>query len=945
MANKQVGIEISTKDNASHKIDEINKKLNNLNIIMAKVNANRIDIMGNNNSVVVNQVIDGMNKVGDSAKKTNTTFKDMFSVAKLSAFAYSLKRIFSTMTNLTKESANFVENLNLTEVAFNGNTSAVKNLYTTMSDLYNLDESQIVRRIGVFKQMANAMGLSEEAGQNLSELLNKMTLDVSSLYNISIGRASNALQNALVGQTRPIRGATGADITEKTLERTVVQITPDRYIRDLSFLEKRLVMIISLTSQLSNSQGDWARTIESTDNQLRILNEQTTRFSRALGNVLMPIIGKLLPYLNAFMMVLTEITNAFARLVGFKLPKFDYSGLKGVSDGALDIEEQLNGASESANKLKSGLRSFDKLNVTTTPSTGVGAGVGSGIDPRIMEAFNKAAQEYDDMMDKVQTKASKIADNILKGLGFLKLSNGQWKFTGNFIQKATLLAIGLLGTVKLIGIAIKLFGLKNTIKNFVELKTNASKTLGVIDKIKIGLLGIIAIGSGISIVSKAFADMEEQGLNWSNVLQTAFGVILTSIGAMTIAVGVFGATFSIATAGISLLIGALVAFGGGLLLSSQELSLAEQQVKSYDESLKQLITTANETYSTTEANTIIAEKNLESLLNLYDANGKLSGSYEDAETKLKLINDALGTEYKLNKDGTVTIDGKRITLKNLEEQINSNIETMKKEAIIEAYRPVYVENVKKQIDMQDKYKKKQDEVTQALEGFDTLDEKSKTKWFKNNEKLLTDLNTYQNAYETSSNAIREYENLITNAQKGNMEEATKNASNMSKVTKKEVETTFAETATNAGLSIGEIEKTLNSKLTGTKTLNFDLRMKKSQFDKLQSELNKLDIKLSPKLVTGFYASGGLPPTGQLFVANEAGPEVVTTLGGKSVVANMEQMMTYLDRRMDTKLGGSSNTKQSAIINIQVGSKEIAKVVLEDLNDIAKNNGQALRIGV
>ena len=126
----------------------------------------------------------------------------------------------------------------------------LKNLYTTMSDLYNLDESAIVRRIGIFKQMANTMGLANETGEQLAGLMNKMTLDVSSLYNIDIDRASNALQSALVGQTRPIRGATGADITEKTLEKTVGRVLPDRYIRDLSFVEKRLVMIISLTEQL-----------------------------------------------------------------------------------------------------------------------------------------------------------------------------------------------------------------------------------------------------------------------------------------------------------------------------------------------------------------------------------------------------------------------------------------------------------------------------------------------------------------------------------------------------------------------------------------------------------------------------------------------------------------------------------------------------------------------
>ena len=66
----------------------------------------------------------------------------------------------------------------------------------------------------------------------------------------------------LCGQTKPIRGATGADITENTLRKTMKDLGLKQEIRDLSYVEKRLVMVISLTRQLANAQGDLARTIE-----------------------------------------------------------------------------------------------------------------------------------------------------------------------------------------------------------------------------------------------------------------------------------------------------------------------------------------------------------------------------------------------------------------------------------------------------------------------------------------------------------------------------------------------------------------------------------------------------------------------------------------------------------------------------------------------------------
>ena len=88
-----------------------------------------------------------------------------------------------------------------------------------------------------------------------------------------------------------------------------------------------------------------------------------------------------------------------------------------------------------------------------------------------------------------------------------------------------------------------------------------------------------------------------------------------------------------------------------------------------------------------------------------------------------------------------------------------------------------------------------------------------------------------------------------------------------------------------------------------------------------------------------YAQGGLPPVGQLFVANERGPELVGQIGGQSFVANQDQVLELLDRKIANANTGISN----ATFVIQVGSKEIARTVLNDLQNMAKSNGKPITI--
>lgn len=460
----------------------------------------------------VNKYSKEISKIKDNTKQAQkdtsdlgNTIKKAFSTLSIAGFLKGIKSISSSFTKLSKQSVDYLENFNLFQVAFNGNYRSAERFINKMSEMYGLDESWLTETVGKFKQLTNAMHLSEEEGEKVAKLLTQMSLDISSLYNVDIDRASSTLQSALAGQTKPIRGTTGADITESTLQVTVDNIGLDKTVKQLSYAEKRLVTIISLTDQLKASTGDMARTIESPSNQLRIMNEQWARLSRAVGNVFLPILSKVLPYLNAILMVITEIISVIASLVGYKQDDFDY--FEKPSEDAYDLSDGLDEAGKSAKKLKQGLRGFDKLNVITTPSSsGSSAGGGAGgIDPKLQDAFNKAYQKYQDMLSNTEMKASKIRDRIMEWLGFTKQidsETGKVSFKFSKITGGTILGALAVGGPIFIGIK-KIAGFVSTISKL----TGGGGGKGLLALFGGSAGTILAIAGAIAILTYAIYDL------------------------------------------------------------------------------------------------------------------------------------------------------------------------------------------------------------------------------------------------------------------------------------------------------------------------------------------------------------------------------------------------------------------------------------------------------
>lgn len=450
---------------------------------------------------------------------------------------YWMKRIGDLVYDLVKVYSEYQENINLATVAFgklNDELRATTELYpfvAEMTEAFGLNESELIRSVGLFKQMANAMKLTHEQGDLLAKGLTKMAYDISSLYNISFERAMSALQSSLVGQTKPIRGATGADITENTLRITLQELNIGKEIRELSYVEKRLIMVISLTKQLTNAQGDLAKTIEAPANQLKVLQQQLGRLAKAIGNVLTIGMQHLLPFINGFVMALVEAIEFIAKFmrVLFDIPEasedIDYSG---IDEGVSDIIDGMEEAEEQAKELEKSLLGIDELNVLQPTETTTAF---DGIDPTILEAFTNAMTNWDNMMDSVNMKAHAIRDAILSWLGLEKDEKGNWLLDmdstlGKIITKITE-AKGLmegflnLGNVEEGEEGEGVGGLLNSIKEIWQYVDGIAATLL---EIKFPFL------SGFLKIVEGIREIKESGVTLESVLDILEGIGLVLIG-------------------------------------------------------------------------------------------------------------------------------------------------------------------------------------------------------------------------------------------------------------------------------------------------------------------------------------------------------------------------------------------------------------------------------
>ena len=459
------------------------------------------------------------------------------------------RKVGSMLGTVITESNEYQENMNLFTVAMGKYAESALEYGETVSEVLGIDLSDWIRNQGVFNTLLTGFGDTADRAALMSKNLTQLGYDLSSFFNISVEDSMQKLQSGISGELEPLRRL-GYDLSQARLEAVALSLGIDKSVSSMTQAEKAELRYYAIMTQVTTAQGDLARTLEAPANQLRILKAQVEMAGRAIGNIFIPALNAILPYGIAVVQIIREIANAIASLFGFQMTEVDYSGITSAGVGAGELADNLDDAAGAAKKLKQYTAGFDELNVfspDTASGSGVGAGGGSG--------FEFALPEYDFLGNAVTTRVDEIkkmlentlADITVMVSGFSLAVGAILVLTGaNIPLGLGLMAAGAVGLAATIGLNWN--GMSEQLANTLALITGVvggfMLALGAImafsgANVPLGI-ALMALGA-VSLATAAVVNWHSSDQNITDALTTITGILAgasLAVGAMLALTGV-----------------------------------------------------------------------------------------------------------------------------------------------------------------------------------------------------------------------------------------------------------------------------------------------------------------------------------------------------------------------------------------------------------------------
>lgn len=298
------------------------------------------------------------------------------------------------------------------------------NLIATGMPSLGLDPEKLMNYQATFGQMASSMGVASETALKLSHALTMIGADLASVKNMKFEEVWQDMASGMVGMSRTL-DKYGVNIRNVNLQEKLYELGIDAKIAKLGQQDKALLRTIILLQSTKYAWGDMANTIGQPANQLRLLQANFANLARTIGNLLLPIVSKVLPYINALVIAIQRLFSWIGGMLGIKIGGFsssigsaatDFGDMEDAADG---IADSTGDAAKNTKKMADNLQGFDKLNVINSQKdsgsggSGSGGGAGGLLDDAFADAFSEYQLAWDKAFKNMENAAQEMADRIV----------------------------------------------------------------------------------------------------------------------------------------------------------------------------------------------------------------------------------------------------------------------------------------------------------------------------------------------------------------------------------------------------------------------------------------------------------------------------------------------------------------------------------------------------
>lgn len=207
-----------------------------------------------------------------------------------------------------KAASDLEESAQAAEVTFKSAFQAVDQFANGAAGAFNLSRRAAFEYTAQLGGIFNASGLAAQASANMSIEATKLAADLASFKNLEIDVALQKIRAGLVGEVEPLR-TVGVLLSAAAVEAKAMTLGLQDANGELSEGAKVQARFALITEQLSDAQGDVARTSESVANQTREMQMNMENLRAEIGEQLLPVTADLLSTMNELVVGLEKVPD------------------------------------------------------------------------------------------------------------------------------------------------------------------------------------------------------------------------------------------------------------------------------------------------------------------------------------------------------------------------------------------------------------------------------------------------------------------------------------------------------------------------------------------------------------------------------------------------------------------------------------------------------------
>jgi hypothetical protein len=494
----------------SETIDRFVEKIKELDEKLGPV-SQRLVAIGNAFKGINNKALTasgGMSVFGGQVNTTTLNLQSLISVAQ------NVRAALQPIINLLKYTIGEAIEWDGIEYQFGNSFGEDADKYhdkiVEITDALKINKQTFMENSAMATSMLKGFGVdsadAREMGVGYTELAYDIWAAFNNVYKSFDGAdgAMAAVRSAIAGEVEPIRRA-GFTIVDSQLAITAANHDLEYSSQKATEAQKSYLRYLTLVDQAhaKGIVGTYASEMDKAEGMVRTFTQQLKSLAQTFGSLFLPVLVKVMPWLQAFVDLLGDAVMAVANFFGVDIQKVDFSdnnsGLNGLSNSADSATESIGGTSKALKELKNATLGIDELNVISPPNAGGGGGGGSpdlgpgyeGLDIKSLwdkSIYDQVQIEVDAIKEKLKEALSGITavvSGFALAIGTILVVSG-----ANIPVGLGLMAIGAVGLVATIA------------ENWSGMSDELAKTLTEVTSILGGFLlaiGAVLAFSGVKV--------------------------------------------------------------------------------------------------------------------------------------------------------------------------------------------------------------------------------------------------------------------------------------------------------------------------------------------------------------------------------------------------------------------------------------------------------------